>query len=197
VRPAPKSAAIPLQKVGLRAFFGLDHQPVSEKVLDMIIQCEGCEAKYFLPDSKVPAKPRKVRCPQCKAVFTLVPEPQNVVAGAKEHVVPSPAVSAPQPTAADSKPASESSKRPKASKKERDDARAQRLARVLVSDILCYNQAKRDQALIDGNLMTVLGDEIKKSWELYKEKVGPEIAKSTNYFKEALNEILADGQKVF
>ena len=75
--------------------------------------------------------------------------------------------------------------------------RARRLARVLVSDILCYNQDKRDQALVDGNLMTALGDEIKKSWELYKEKVGPEVAKSTDYFKEALNEILADGQKVF
>ena len=83
------------------------------------------------------------------------------------------------------------------SKREQDDARAKRLALVLVSDILCYNQDRRDQALIDGNLMAALGDEIKKSWELYKEKVGPEIAKSTNYFKDALNEILADGQKVF
>ena len=45
--------------------------------------------------------------------------------------------------------------------------------------------------------MTVLGEEIKKSWELYKEKVGADVASSTNYFKEALNEILADGQKVF
>ena len=45
--------------------------------------------------------------------------------------------------------------------------------------------------------MSVLGDEIKKSWELYKEKIGAEIANSTNYFKEALNEILADGQDIF
>ena len=49
----------------------------------------------------------------------------------------------------------------------------------------------------DGTLMTSLGEEIKKSWELYKEKVGPEAAHSTNYFKEALNEILANGQQVF
>ena len=77
------------------------------------------------------------------------------------------------------------------------EQRAKRLARVLVSDILCYNQEKRDQALIDGNLMGILGEEIKKSWELYKEKVGTDIASSTNYFKEALNEILADGQNVF
>jgi hypothetical protein len=127
-----------------------------------------------------------------------------VVAGADELMVSSPAASAapePQPAAEIVQPSPEpepqKSKRSKPSKKEREDARAKRLARVLVSDILCYNQEKRDQALIDGNLMAVLGDEIKKSWELYKEKVGPEIAKSTNYFKEALNEILADGKKVF
>jgi hypothetical protein len=90
------------------------------------------------------------------------------------------------------------SRKPRAKGGEADpEARARRLARVLVSDILCYNQEKRDRALVDGNLMTVLGDEIKKSWELYKEKIGPDLAKSTNYFKEALNEILADGQKVF
>ena len=45
--------------------------------------------------------------------------------------------------------------------------------------------------------MAALGDEIKKSWELYKQKVGPDLANSTDYFKEALNDILADGQKLF
>lgn len=75
--------------------------------------------------------------------------------------------------------------------------RARRLARVLVSDILWYNRERRDAALRDGTLVTSLSEEIKKSWELYKEKVGAEAAQSTNYFKEALNEILADGQQVF
>jgi len=199
----------------------------------MIIRCEGCAAKYFLPDAKVPADPTRVRCPQCKAVFTLSPTAKNVVAGAEEPVIKSAATSAdavmePQgasapisddgswdaaePVAAVSEtaePAIESppaptpgaskgaTKRTRKRKGNKADDRAQRLARVLVSDILCYNTEKRDQALVDGNLMTALGDEIKKSWELYKEKVGPEVAKSTNYFKEALNEILADGQKVF
>jgi len=86
--------------------------------------------------------------------------------------------------------------RPSRGGKSADD-RAKRLARVLVSDILWYNRERRDAALRDGTLMTSLGEEIKKSWELYKEKVGPEAAHSTNYFKEALNEILADGQQVF
>ena len=93
--------------------------------------------------------------------------------------------------------AAESYAKPSKLDKGGKEDRAKRLARVLVSDILFYNKEKRDQALLDGNLMTVFSEEIKKSWELFKEKVGPEIAHSTNYFKEALNEILADGQKVF
>ena len=45
--------------------------------------------------------------------------------------------------------------------------------------------------------MSVMSEKIKKSWELYKEKVGADLANSTGYFKEAINEILADGQKIF
>ncbi|MCP4571927.1 MAG: hypothetical protein GY838_06195 [bacterium] len=71
------------------------------------------------------------------------------------------------------------------------------LARALVSDILVYNRELRDTALAEGNLLEALGAEIKKSWELYKEKVTPEVANSTNHFREALNEILAEGEKVF
>lgn len=172
----------------------------------MIIQCQGCAAKYFLPEDKVPANPIKVRCPKCKAVFTLTPRSEPVTANA----VPGGA-SAPQeamPPLEGAKPATATpqvpvepapEKKPAASKKrgKGKEDRAKRLARVLVSDILCYNQKKRDQAIQDGTLMTVLGEEIKKSWELYKEQVGLEVASSTNYFKEALNEILADGQEVF
>ncbi len=168
----------------------------------MIIQCEGCAAKYFLSESKIPENPLKVRCPQCRAVFTLLRPPREVAATVKKSAAaaapvaePGPApssVAAPAAPALDPKPA----ERP-TGKRSSGDARARRLARVLVSDILCYNQEKRDQAMVDGNLMTVLGDEIKKSWELYKEKIGSDVAKSTNYFKEALNEILADGQEVF
>lgn len=75
--------------------------------------------------------------------------------------------------------------------------RPRRLARVLVSDILVYNQAARDRALGEGNLPVALAAEITKAWDLYKSKVGAETANGTTYFKDALNEILADGTKVF
>lgn len=175
----------------------------------MIIQCESCVSKYFLPEAKIPPKPMKVSCPKCQAVFRLALPAQKVFAAPAESVVPSGVASVQRAVETATDASVQGSTEPDAleqatpTKTDRrragksQDARARRLARVLVSDILCYNQEKRDQALLDGSLMTVLGDEIKKSWELYKEKVGPELANSTNYFKEALNEILADGQKVF
>ncbi len=75
--------------------------------------------------------------------------------------------------------------------------RARRLARALVSDILVYHQEARDRALRQGNLASALGGEVHKAWELYKAKVDPGVLRTTSYFKDALNEILAAGQQVF
>jgi hypothetical protein len=75
--------------------------------------------------------------------------------------------------------------------------RAHRLARVLVSDILVYNRAVRDRARAEGTLPSALGPEISKAWELYKSKVGSDLATSTPYFKDALNDLLAEGEEIF
>lgn len=75
--------------------------------------------------------------------------------------------------------------------------KARRLARVLASDIAIYNKEKRDRGLEEGNLVAVLGYEIKKSWEIYKERVGADFANATPYFRDALNDLLAEGKKIF
>lgn len=75
--------------------------------------------------------------------------------------------------------------------------KARRLARALISDIIAYQPEKRQQALRAGTLKQAFKDEIDKSWLEYVEQVGEELANSTPYFTEALNEILAGGQQVF
>ncbi len=75
--------------------------------------------------------------------------------------------------------------------------KARRLARALISDMIVYQPEKRQEALDGGSLKEVFEGEIKKSWEEYVGQVGEEIANSTPYFTEALNEILAGGQPVF
>lgn len=76
-------------------------------------------------------------------------------------------------------------------------ARAQRIARALVSDIVAYHPKRRDAALAAGTMRTEFRDEIMKSWEEYVAQVGDEMAKATPYFRNALNDILSKGQSVF
>jgi hypothetical protein len=81
--------------------------------------------------------------------------------------------------------------------KQDPNTRAQRLARALVSDIVAYNKGKLDQALAAGTMKTEFREEIRKSWEEYVAQVGLDLAKTTPYFREALNQILAKGQPIF
>src|SRR6266568_2742228 len=75
--------------------------------------------------------------------------------------------------------------------------KARRLARALVSDLVVYHPEKRQQGLRDGTLPQLFKDEIEKSWREYVDQVGAELAKATSFWAEALNEILAGGNKVF
>ena len=77
------------------------------------------------------------------------------------------------------------------------NAKARRLARALISDLVTYFPERRDEGLRAGTLRDLFGEEIKKSYEEYVEQVGREFADNTSHFKDALNEILAGGQSMF
>ena len=77
------------------------------------------------------------------------------------------------------------------------NAKAKRLARALISDLITYFPQKRDEGLRDGTLKQLFKDEIQKSYEEYLGQVGREFAETTTHFQDALNDILARGQKIF
>ena len=77
------------------------------------------------------------------------------------------------------------------------NAKARRLARALISDLITYFPAKRDEGIRDGTLKELFKEEIKKSYQEYSGQVGKEFADSTEHFKNALNEILAGGNQIF
>jgi hypothetical protein len=77
------------------------------------------------------------------------------------------------------------------------NAKAKRLARALVSDIVAYFPQKRDEGLRDGTLKQLFREEIKKSYEEYVEQIGREFAEGTTHFQDALNDVLAGGKKLF
>ena len=193
-----------------QARYQLDAERIPPRVIK--VRCPSCGGVFSLdgslarkqaqeeevqPEIKQPAAPEpEVKVPAAPEPAATVPATPAPVAKAPAPVPPKPAATAPS--------ASEESSagvavmdRPASSSPRRRRSKEEMLARALVSDIMVYNRDLYDRAKADGNLLESLGSEIKKSWELYKEKVTPEVANSTNHFRDALNEILADGEKLF
>jgi len=77
------------------------------------------------------------------------------------------------------------------------NAKARRLARALISDMITYFPEKREEGLRTGMLKQMFEEEITKSYGEYVEQVGREFAETTPHFQDALNEILAGGRKLF
>ena len=75
--------------------------------------------------------------------------------------------------------------------------KAKRLARALVSDIVAYFPEKHQEGLRGGTLRETFREEIKKSYEEYVDQMGKDFAESTTHFQDALNDVLAQGQRVF
>ena len=111
---------------------------------------------------------------------------------------PAPSVASPAAPAPSAPPPAARSPRPVNPFLSQDPAsKARRLARALISDMVVYHPGKRQEGLRDGTLKQLFEEEIRKSWEEYSEQVGKDVADSTPYFRDALNEILADGQQLF
>lgn len=109
--------------------------------------------------------------------------------------VPNSPAAAPQPSPTGSPPATRTPINPFLAND--PHAKAKRLARALVSDLVTYFPQKRQDGLRDGTLKQLFKEEIQKSYEEYVAQVGKEFADSTPHFQEALNDLLAGGQKVF
>lgn len=138
------------------------------------------------PRPAAPARPAPVAAPAASAAPVVPP------------AAPPPA--APTPAA---RPSAQTPARPAAGRpanpflSQDPSLKARRLARALISDMVVYHPAKRQEGLRDGNLKELFEEEIKKSWEEYSDQVGRDVAESTGFFREALNEILAGGRQIF
>jgi hypothetical protein len=126
-----------------------------------------------------------------------------VPSASRSATPPRPAATPPRPSAASSSApsavgADSGARRPLNPFLSKDpNQRAKRLARALVSDIITYHPAKHAEGLRDGTLKQLFREEIKKSFEEYIAQVGQQLAESTTYFQEALNEVLGAGKKIF
>lgn len=77
---------------------------------------------------------------------------------------------------------------PDESKEEKD---ARRLAKIIVSDIVIYNEKKVEAGLQKGNFYEVLAHEIKEGTLLYESRVSQGLLGKTDYLKEAFEDFIA------
>jgi predicted Zn finger-like uncharacterized protein len=149
-----------------------------------------------LPEFSPPSPPPPVAPPASSGVSG--PSAPPFVPSAPPSRPPAPSSPAARPAAAMPMTADGGPRRPLNPFLSKDpDQRAKRLARALVSDIITYHPAKHAEGLRDGTLKQLFREEIKKSFEEYIAQVGQQLAESTTYFQEALNEVLGAGKKIF
>lgn len=187
----------------------------------MNVACSHCQTVFRVDPRKVPAGGVRARCSVCRGVFPVSAEPHEGP-GVEATAAPSPVEAAtpafepdrtstpqaqpPLPTAApasapassgsEAKPADASPAVPRFGAQD-PHSKARRLARALVSDMVIYHPERQERGLREDTLRKEFKEEIRKSWEEFVDQVGRELAHATPYFRDALNEILARGKKVF
>lgn len=67
---------------------------------------------------------------------------------------------------------------------------ARRIARAVVSDIALYNARKVEEGIEKDTLFELLKDEIEEGRSYYTSRVDPDIVKVTNFFNQALVDVL-------
>ncbi len=67
---------------------------------------------------------------------------------------------------------------------------ARRIARAVVSDIALYNVKKVEEGIRNDSLFDLLKNEIDEGRSYYLSRIDPEIAESTNFFNQALVDVL-------
>lgn len=183
----------------------------------MNVSCPRCETTYRVDPRKVPVGGVRARCARCPEIFRVEPEAADAAGapGAPPPIAPASHAPAAEPETA-VEASSETVPAPAPAPVERETesartepaaapvfgvsdphARARRLARALVSDIVVYHPERRERSRAAGTLRQEFREEIRKSWEEYTVQIGEDLARDTSYFRDALNEILAGGQRVF
>jgi len=69
--------------------------------------------------------------------------------------------------------------------------KARRLARIIVSDISLYSQAKVEQGVREGNFYVILADDIREGELLYRQRVPESVRETSSYLTDAFEDLIA------
>jgi hypothetical protein len=64
------------------------------------------------------------------------------------------------------------------------------MARAMISEMLLNRRIERDASREDGTVLSAFGPAIAAAFDIYREKVSPDLAVAPRLFREAVNDIL-------
>jgi len=74
------------------------------------------------------------------------------------------------------------------------EERAERLARLVVEEIILYNKGKIREGITNDTLFDLLAKDITAGRRYYEDNLSPDISPQANYFDQFLVDILVKGQ---
>ncbi len=174
----------------------------------MIVRCPDCRSKYEISADRIPVGVFKLRCPRCKAVFPVTAQSEGDGAGVDAGAAP---VHAHAPVPSVTEPAREvrlpepggvaappevRPAAPPARPRISDPALARRMARAMISEMVLNRRSERDDAILSETVLSRFGPAIAGAFEVYREKVSPDLPAAPTFFRDAVNEILGGGSVV-
>ena len=153
----------------------------------------------------------QVRCPSCGRRFALTgtvadeagdpvsayPDAGQMVSGVEDEELPVPGQEMPPPVTDDDKEAGTDLPSAGGEEQDRIRRRAVRLSRALISKMIQGQKERLIRARREENILLEFGEEIVTVWETYLTKMGHQDDLVNSSFRDTLNEILADGKKLF
>jgi CheY-like chemotaxis protein len=121
------------------------------------------------------------------------PEPRPEPAPDRARATPAAPAAPPEPVA----PAAPAASAPRPAVRKEEVAAdprvadAQRLARIIVSDIVLYNEQRFDRAACEGNLADALDKELQEGRRLFQARVPEEVRRQRDFLVEELNRVAA------
>lgn len=139
----------------------------------VIVRCPECRSKYEVATQQALDPKVKVRCPECKAVFSIRGGTAPPPAETRTEAVPR-------------------SSRPRIT----DPALARRLARAMISEMVLNRRDECEEARSRGAVLTRFGPALVSAYDLYRTKVSSDLASASRIFRDAVNDVLGDGERV-
>ena len=134
-----------------------------------------------------PVPPPTPRLPQLEIEQPVTDASATVHLKVPVAPTPPPAAPAPAPAAPPPPPS-------RAPEEERKHEEAKRFARLLVSEIRLYNEQAVQAGKIARDIYHRLKDDIDRSREMYEQRVSADVRAHSNYFRDEMVRILADGE---